>query len=1030
MMMKLMMIKNRHKSLLLMLFCTLFLSVSAQNGNLKVTGVIVSSEDNLPIPGVSVVVKGTTNGTITNMDGVYNLAAKKGDVLVFSFIGMQIQEKTVDKAKIDVLMSPESFDIDEVVAIGYGVQKRKEVTGAVTQVKSDQIDNFVTPDLGSALQGQVAGVTVNALSGEPGEGSSILIRGLSSITGGNDPLWVVDGIPQPSDPRLSMNEIESLDILKDAASCAVYGTRGASGVILVTTKGGTEGTAKISVTGSYGIRNIMSGTPVMNSTEQLYFEMNRINYVDEMSGVDNLITNQNPHWLANESNLDDMFLNDNSMTQNYGITISGGTKQMSYSLVAGYYEEEGVFLNSNFKRFNTRANTVYRSKNNKLSINGSIAVILEDKQKPGTNFLNTILKYKPYQPQVSPDTELAEAGSGTDRNNMNAVLTAMNKKDNTNTDRINTSFLLNYEIIKGLKLRAQGGVAVINTNQSLFNPRYALDLNFDEGREEDPTKSYSGFASTRAANYNAETGLNYTTKINKHHKITGLLNFSYEEYNSGKIQGQKQGVYNNNVEVINGATIFPTLESQGYRKTVTVGTLARVQYDFKSKYMLSALVRRDGSSRFGSENRWGTFPSFSAGWNISDEDFWSTISNTINSLKLRASYGQTGNDKIGDYLYNNLYVFGYDQVFQQGASDIHNIGVIQDSYGNPDVKWETSIQQNIGIDMGFLSNKITFNADFYNTEKKDMLFPVRLPTSAGVGTKGTYTANVGNMRNLGYELAARYRFKTGDFSWDLSGTFTQNKNEVSDMYGETEIIYTTGQVISGDASAVATTIADGYEAGAFFLYQTDGIVKSDAQLAEYQKLVPTARLGDLIYKDMNGDGVIDDKDKAYSGSAFPDFETGLNIKVDYKGFDLSMQWYASVGAEIINGSKATAFTWGRHSDLAYMWTPNNPDSNIPIYVGDSKTHPNYSGATDLWVEDASYLRLKMVSLGYNFSNRITHNLGMSNMRVYVTAQNPLTITNYEGYDPEIGSSNLNNRGIDRGNYPVSALYLIGLKLDF
>jgi len=631
---------------------------------------------------------------------------------------------------------------------------------------------------------------------------------------------------------------------------------------------------------------------------------------------------------------------------------------------------------------------------------------------------------------VDPDTEVAEAGSGNDRNNMNSVLTAMNKKDNTNTDRINMSALVNYEILDGLKLRAQVGASIININRGLFAPRYELELNYDQGREVDPTKSYVGFESTRTNTFNTELGLNYVKKIKKHHKVTALVNVSYDKYDSGKINGQKQGVYNNNVQVINGATIFPTLGSSGYRTTVTIGTLARLQYDYKSKYMLSALVRRDASSRFGENNRWGTFPSFSAGWNVSDEKFWESLKETVSSFKLRASYGQTGNDKIGDYLYSNLMVLGYDNIYQQRASDIHAIGTIQDTYGNPDVKWETSIQQNIGVDLGFLNNKITFNADFYNTQKEDMLFPVRLPTSGGVGQKGTYTVNVGNMENMGYEVAARYRFAIGQLKWDVGATFSQNKNEITDMYGETDLIFTTAQVISGDAASTVTTIAKGYEAGAYFLYKTDGIIRTDAELAEYQKLVPTARKGDLRYVNTNNDEIIDDKDKIYMGSGFPDFETGLNINLQYKGFDLSMQWYASVGADIINGSKAVAYSAGRHRDLTYMWTPNNTTSEIPLYVDTSKKHPNFSGASDRWLEDGSYLRIRMISLGYNFSPQFTRKIGMKNLRVYVTAQNPLTFTDYEGYDPEIGGDKLATRGIDAGRYPVSSLYLMGIKLDF
>ncbi len=1008
-------------TIVMLLICTL----PSLAQNITVQGKVTSSEDGAPIPGVSIVIKGTTNGTITDLDGNYSISVKEGEVLHLNFIGMQDAFVTVSQAIHDVVMQAEVIGLDEVVAIGYGTLRKKEVTGAVTQVKSEDITRHITSDIGMALQGQVAGVNVVASSGEPGASSNIQIRGVSSIGGDNTPLFVVDGIPQEGDPRLSANEIETIDILKDAASCAVYGTRGAAGVILITTKSGQKGAMKVRVDGSYGIQHITSGTPLMTTTEQLYYEAIENRNAEPLYPTD--IAGKYPHWLTNETNIVDMMQVDNAATQNYNVTLSGGTDNLVASAVFGFFDQDGVIINSSFRRYNGRINTKFTK--NRLTVAASINFSLEDQQKPVGNMLTQAFRYLPYFPAVDASTTEIDA-SGGNRTKMDNVLQAIKKEDFNKRDRLNANINLDYKITKDLKFISKIGTGVTSNHGRQFVPFYTV---YDQGVPDvDPTKSYSYIRRNRATSFSLEGALSYIKKFNKKHTVRALVNFSVEERTFDDVYGRKEGITNNNIKVINGGTMNPTIFSGENYNSKLLGTLGRVQYDYKGRYLFSASVRRDGSSKFSEKNRWGVFPSASVGWNVADEKFWSGLRGVANSFKIRASYGTTGNERIGNYLYAGAISQNVDYSYSTGHSDILALGTAQKTYPNVDVKWETSIQSNIGVDLGFFDNRLTLTADYYNTEKKDMLFPVKLPSSAGVGLKNeaNVTLNVGDMINRGVELALLYRGRTGQVNWNVGGTFTTNHNEVTNMFGSSDVIVNSNStLLSGDIYSTVTAIMLGHEAGSFFLNPTDGVIKTPEQLAKYQELVATAKMGDLMYRDTNKDGKISDEDREYSGSGLPDYELGLNLSLDYYSFDFSMNWYAAVGNEIMNGGKAAAYSFETHKDLVYMWSDVNPHSEIPLFRGTSKEHDNYRAYTDFWLEDGSYVRLRNVTLGYTLPKSWLMKAGISSCRFYLTAQNPLTFTKYTGYDPEVGG-NVANRGLDKGNYPVSSTYSIGINLDF
>ncbi|PKQ61459.1 hypothetical protein BZG02_15660 [Labilibaculum filiforme] len=1024
--------KGLGQYLLIVLVALMCSSIEAQAQELTVKGTVTSSEDGLPLPGVSIVIKGTIEGTITDFEGKYALKnAKVGDVLTYSFIGMEKQEIKVSTSVINLALNPQTIGLNEVVAIGYGTSKKKELTGAVVQVRAEELNRTVTSDLGTALQGQIAGVSVIASSGAPGASSNIQIRGVTSISGTNTPLFVVDGIPQDGDPRISSNEIETIDVLKDAASCAIYGTRGAAGVILITTKQGKAGSLKISANATYGIRTITSGTPLMNANEQAYFE--KVQYRNIYNSYDDEITTgyaKNPYSLLNDTDLGDMVFTDNAPTQDYSVNISGGTNDITYNVVAGYYNQEGVIINSEFERFNTRASTNYTK--GKWNVRANVGLTIEDKQEsPGGIYTQTI-KYYPYQQALDPNSDEAveSNGWGSDALAMNWVLNSIKNKDNQKRDRMNAGFNVNFEIVKGLNFNTNLGIAVTNQTRKIFNP-YSAHYASDGEELSNPKDSYVQNQSNRRSSLSWDGGLTYEKEFNDH-KITATAIYSFEEYKYSGFTAKKYAVANNSIEVLNGATVDPDAQSLFETDNVLVGAIGRLKYDYKSRYLFSASIRRDGSSRFGKDNRWGVFPSASAAWNVADEAFWAPISEVANAFKIRGSYGTTGNQSFNDYMFASTITQGIDYTFGGAGTDAPMVGAAQKSYANALVKWETSIQSNIGIDLGFFKNKLTFTADYYNTDKEDMLFNVQLPGSAGIGSGGDsrVTLNVGDMTNTGYELALNYRNKLNQFNYGIQATFATNENKITSMTSEGFSYTDDWGLIDGDGTSKITVLAEGYEAGAFFLRKTNGIVNSQAKLDEYKTLDPTAKMGDLIYVDSNMDGVLSDADRTYHGSGLPDYELGLNLNCDYKGFDLSMQWYAAVGHEIINGSKATAYSYARHKDLVSVWSEANPTSTLPSYRGISKDHPNYAGYSDLWIEDGSYLRLRNVSLGYTFPTKIVDKIGVRNMRVYVSAQNPITITSYDGFDPEVGGNGMSSRGLDKGNYPVTSFYLMGVNINF
>ncbi|MGJ8762317.1 MAG: SusC/RagA family TonB-linked outer membrane protein [Polaribacter sp.] len=1030
---------------LLSLLAVLFCSFDANAQKITVKGIVTDGVDNSPIPGVSVVVKGTTRGATSDFDGNYVIKAEIGEILVFAYLGMKNRNIKVARAKHNVKMTSSTEELEEIVVIGYGAVKKKEITGSVSQVKSEDIKQFVTPDMASAMQGQVAGVNITSSSGEPGEQSNIQIRGITSLSGSNTPLFVVDGIPQEGDPRLASNEIETIDVLKDAASAAIYGTRGAAGVILITTKRGKEGRMVVGFDHTYGVQALGSGTPLMNTDEQLYFETQRANYKQEL-GISFFSPGPNKQaWLANDNVFSDLVLKDGAPSESYNIRVSGGTKGFTYSVTGGYQNVAGVLLGSNFKRYNGRISTTYDTKNWK--INSSVGFTLEDRDRSTNQLINLATRYKPYYPLIDLDTDVfySAEGEGGVTTPLNNLAQALKREDNQRNDKLNLSLSATRKITKDLDFTTRVGTNIDNERRNIFRSKFEL-IDLETGTvESDPLFSGVSAYSSRLNVFSVDGFFTYKKKIGQH-SFNLLGSMSADERTFESFIASRNGVLDNSIKVLNGSSQDPLADSGVNYVRKNVGFLGRAQYNYKGKYLISAFVRRDGSSKFGQDYSWGTFPSVSVAWNVSSEKFWKPLKGTINNFKLRLSRGTAGNDSFSDYEFSSTITRELNYIMDPNDK-AQTLGSAVTGYANPLIKWETSVSSNVGVDLGFFRNKFSVTADYYVTNKEDMLFPVRLPGSAGVirnSGSQDQVRNIGNMTNKGLELALSYRGNVGDAKFNLGLNFTKNENEITKMTNGVDIIYNSNSQV---LSTPVTVFTVGREAGAFWLKPTDGILSNHtpekaAELLEYQNNVDSnAEAGDLKYIDKLtvdtnndgipdvGDGVINDADREYAGSGLPDFEIGFNTNFSYKNFDLSMNWYGSVGSEIINATKADAFSSIRHKDLINMWTPQNPTSQIPFWVEKASSHPNYNGDSDIWVENGDYLRLKLVSLGYTLPNEVAEKIGASKFRLFFSAQNPLTITGYDGYDPEIGG-NVTRRGIDSARFPITSLYSLGFNLEF
>ncbi len=1021
------------KKTIYFIICTLFsIGVFAQEITLK--GVVTSADDGEPLPGVAVVVKGTANGTITNFEGVYQFNVAPNAILEFSFVGMKTQEVAVNRrTEINVQLESVAFDVDEVVVVGYGVQKKSLVTGAISKVEGDELKKSSDMRLTQALQGKTAGVVISGNSGQPGDNVSVRIRGIGT-NGDAEPLYIIDGLPMsgPGTDYLSSGDIESIEVLKDAASCAIYGARGANGVILITTKTGkTKEKFTVSYDGYYGAQNPWKKVNLLNAREYLMLTNEA-----SLNGTGTLLFSpaQIAGFTADTDWQDEMF-NYDAPKQNHALSFTGGTETTSYTSSLNYFNQEGIVAKdkSQYQRVSYRLNTISEFGFLKMGANLNLARIVSKGINTNDHFGNGLaqaINMPPIIPVTNEDGTWAtpeQFGIGLQEiTNPVGLLSYLNSETTTSkfigglTGEIDFGKI--YEPLKGLTFKSSFSGEYASVDTRGYTPHYYLDaLHFTVNDE--ASKSHNLY--TR---WNFENVATYDNTINDHHFTVMLGTTAFKDQSEG-LYGSKKGVIFDDFEhsYIDNATDPESANvGGGYGEHTVSSIFGRVNYDYGDRYMVAATLRRDGSSRFGSENKYGYFPSFSAGWVISRENFMSNLEDKIDLLKIRASWGQNGSENIGDFGYTsiignqNIYYFGDNKTQYNGTQPVR--------IANPSLKWETSEQTNIGIDLATLQSSLRVSLDYYIKTTKDWLVTAPVPMLVG---NSAPIINGGEVENSGFEAEVSYRkqFNKLYFSASVNGAY--NKNEVLDIQNAEKRLQG-GDGGFGQAGVLYAGV--GTPMGIFWGVKTDGIFQTEDEIKNYKNssgglIQPGAKPGDIKFVDANGDGRITDDDRVELGSPYPDFTGGINLQLEYAGFDFSSFLYAALGQEVYDATRRyDVIATNYRGEWLNRWTGPNTSNEFPR-VTTVDDNQNMKTVSDFFVHEGSFLRLRNVTLGYTLPKSVTNYVKLDRVRFYVTGENLLTFTKYVGYDPEIGGGVFNN-GIDHGIYPQPRTVLGGVNITF
>jgi TonB-linked SusC/RagA family outer membrane protein len=1000
---------------------------------LQVKGVVTSADDGQPIPGVSVVIKGTTNGMITDMEGKYSLTAPGNSTLVFSFVGMKTQELPVGmRSTINVVLAAEQTDIDEVVVVGYGTQKKSLVTGAISKVGSEDLKKTSDMRVTQALQGKTAGVVISSNSGQPGDQVSIRIRGIGT-NGDAEPLYIIDGLPMSGAGTdfLNSNDVESIEVLKDAASAAIYGARGANGVILITTKNGKKDSKMVvSYDGYYGVQNPWRKLRMLNSQEYMMLT----NEAAVNGGLSPKFSAANMASYTADTDWQDEMFNYNAPKQNHSVSFNGGNDKISYSSSINYFKQEGIVAKgkSDFEKFGYRLNTVSEFGFLKFGTNLNLAYINSKGIETNTHFgtgLGQAINMPPIVPVKYEDGSWAtpqDFGIGL-QEITNPVALLNNLNSATKTSKLIGGLFAEVDFgkinssLKGLNFKStySGEMALVNTRG--YSPFYNFDaMHFTITDKVNQSMNIW-------SRWNFENVLTYDKTINQHHFTAMAGTTGFKEMHES-LSGEKSDVIFDDFEhaYIDNATDPESANAGGgYEEHTLASLFGRLNYDLMDRYMFAATIRRDGSSRFGSEYKYGYFPSVSAGWIISKEDFLSSVAG-IDLLKLRASWGQNGNENIGNFGYTSI--IGNQNIYYFGDSKIQYNGTQPTRIANPSLKWEASEQTNFGVDFATLGNSLRVTLEYYIKTTKDWLVVAPVPMLVG---NSAPTINGGKIRNAGFEgdISYKKQFRNFLFSGSINGAF--NVNKILDIRNSEKRL-TGGDGGFGQSGVLFGTI--GSSMGMFYGVKTDGIFQTAEEIAAYVnstggKIQPNAKPGDIKFLDQNGDGKITDADRVELGSPYPDFTGGLNLNLEYKGFDMNMFLYAALGQEVYDATRRYDMNGTNYrADWLNRWTGPGTSNYYPrvTFVDDNQ---NMKTVSDFFVHDGSFVRLRNITLGYTLPKSVTNYMKIKNVRFYVSAENLLTFTSYKGYDPEIGGGVFSN-GIDHGIYPQARTVLGGVNITF
>ena len=1043
------------KRSILLLLLTTVLSLGAFAQTTTVSGVITSSEDGEPLIGATVKVKGTTVGTTTDIDGNYTIKVDANGTLQFSYMGYEgVDRQVKGQSTINVVMDPQQDLLDEVVVVGYGTVKKSDLTGSVASVNADKLNKTPAASLSNALQGQVAGVTVNSLTGRPGAGAEVRIRGVGTVNG-SSPIYVVDGVIADDINFLSPNDIEHIEVLKDASATAIYGARGANGVIIVTTKTGSlSQPTHITFNGYIGFQQRWKKLDVMNAKDyadtyvaingnasaKKYYAENGLNgwlnLYQSLRSSDFYPTVYNPetnptgfdYSQVNTDWQDEVFRT--GLIQNYHLAIDGGSDKATYSLSGSWFGQEGIIIGSDYQRFTGRLNTTFQAfpwlkVGENVTFMSSVAKNAyesgDNSESAGANIISAAFAMAPWDPTHYPAGYVNRNGedlggrisAGSAYKNVTNPFSMVEYSNPKSTnERFVGNFFLDLTPIKHFVLHSSFSFDYRITRDKSFSEQYVVS-SYDKR-----DKNFLSSSISRAAYWNNDNILTYSNDFGKN-SITAMAGFTVEEYNYYSIGNSGANILNpdeRNWYLSQVTEDFGT-PSDGVSRNRRQSWLGRVNYSFDSKYLVTVNFRADGSSKFA-ENRWGYFPSTALAWRISRESWLQDVS-WLSDLKIRAGWGKVGNDNIGnDAFVQNMFNNGptfVDYVLGAGQTLVNGAAVL--TWVNNGGHWENTEQWSAGVDFRFWNGLLSGSVDLFLRDTNDMLMAVIAP--AHVGNRYSATANVGKVRNKGLEISLDHQYEVNkNFRYSIGGNISFIDNKLTQLNGGAPIYSNYQQV---------QVVNQGFPLYYFWGYQYDGIFRSDDEVLEtykgYTADSTPFHAGDAKYRDNTGDGVIDDNDRVYLGSSIPKVNYGINIGAYYRDFDLQLFFQGVGGSKIYNQMRHRLESNGTTSVLSPImkdaWTVDNPDGSIP----NPKNSINYY-VSDRFLENGDYFRLKNLQIGYSLPQSVLGKSGITQCRFYVQGSNLFTITKYKGYDPEV------NGGVDYGNYPQSRTFLFGVNLTY
>jgi TonB-linked SusC/RagA family outer membrane protein len=1027
--------------ILLVLSCYSYSFGQSSNSNTKIISGQITDEAGSTLPGVNVIVKGTSNGVVSDIDGNFTIKALPKDVLQFSFIGFITQEILVgNQSQLLIKMASDNKDIDEVVVIGYGKGKKKLITGANSHVSSSEMEDKHSVRIDQALQGMTSGVQITSNSGQPGSGMIIRIRGVGTV-GDSNPIYIIDGVPSGDISYLNPSEIESVDVLKDAASAAIYGARAANGVILITTKKGKKGSASLFYDGYTGFQNVVKKPDLLDKYQyaeiqnEIYRNLNpdpakkgyKLPFSENRADIDTI----------NGTNWGDQMFRKNAPIQNHVLSLTGGNENSHFFTALSYTNQQGIVGledQSFYERFNFRINSEHKLYNNKLTIgqNLTYARTLQTGVGVGNIYDNSIRPFLNASPTFPVHDSLQTDGYGRpwkykDEVNPAALLYYRGKSKNTN-DKLFGNVYGEIEIIKGLTFKTDFGIELSYNFSNSYNPIY----NLSSLVRNDHSSASQSFG--ESFSYNFENTLNYNRTFEKN-SFNILLGTTVRESSGIWLNGSKQDLILLGLDyaVINNGTLDETRTISGSKwDNSFLSQFGRILYNYDETYLFSATVRRDGSSKFGPENKYGIFPSFSGGVVLSKIETFQKP--WLDFLKVRASWGQNGNDRIADFTYVALISSQYREYYF-GSDDVKYVGSSPAEAANRKIKWETSEQTNIGIDANFLKN-FTLNLDYYIKTTKDWL--LRVPVLATTGYEAAPYVNGGAVQNSGVELNVGYQKTKGEFTFSFNGNVSYNKNEVMKIDNQDQIIHGQGGVLfNGHPEYYRAQV--GMPVGFFYGYKTDGIFQNQDEVEAftrgkkmyYNKDGSTKiKPGDVRFIDTNADTLINENDRAYIGNPWPDFTFGLTLNAEYKGFDLSATLQGVSGNQVIKGWRGADRSFNNFStSILDSWNGEGTSNRLPRVTDNSEYNKNNS-ISDLYIEDGDYLKIRSINLGYNFSESLLTGK-IQKLRLYVSILNLYTLTKYSGMEPEVGwGPDSWSPGHDVGFYPQPRTIMIGANVKF